>query len=107
LPIGSYESAWLADLVSAFILENTAKLFAATVYKRIYRDDGLVILDGIKSDAEVGEWLNSFQKEVNIVTGYEGLVFTVSIWREEKNNEMGHPKAEVVKTLTSSSWTCK
>jgi hypothetical protein len=58
-----------------------------------------VILDGVKSNAKVGEWLNSFQKEVNIrVTGYEGLVFTVSIWREEKNDEVGHPKAEVVKS---------
>jgi hypothetical protein len=31
----------------------------------------LVILDGVKSNAEVGEWLNSFQKEVNKVTGYK------------------------------------
>jgi hypothetical protein len=38
-----------------------------------------VILDGVKTKAEVGEWLNSFQKEVNRVTSYKGLVFTVSI----------------------------
>jgi hypothetical protein len=71
LMIGSYESAWLADLVTAFILENTAELFDETINDRIYRDDGLVILDGVKSNAEVGEWLNSFQKEVNRVTSYE------------------------------------
>jgi hypothetical protein len=100
LTIGNYESAWLADLpvVAAFVLENTAELFDETVYNRIYRDDSLVILDEVKSNAEVGEWLNSFQKEVNKVTGYEGLVFTVSIWREMENDEVGHPKAEVVKS---------
>jgi hypothetical protein len=40
LTIGGCESAWLADLVTAFILENTAELFEETVYDGIYRDDG-------------------------------------------------------------------
>jgi hypothetical protein len=57
-----------------------------------------VILDGVKTNAEVGEWLSSFQEEVNIVTSYERLVFTVSIWREEKDDEVGHPKAEFVRS---------
>jgi hypothetical protein len=36
---------------------------------------------------------------VNEVTGYEeGLVFTVSIWRQKENNEKAHPKAEIVKS---------
>jgi hypothetical protein len=39
-----------------------------------------------------------FRQHISRVSGYEGLVFTVSIWREEKNDEMGHPKAEVVKS---------
>jgi hypothetical protein len=57
-----------------------------------------VILDGVKTNAEVGMWISSFQKEVNRVTGYKGLIFTVSIWREMENNEASHPKAEVVKS---------
>jgi hypothetical protein len=65
LTIGGYESAWLADLVAAFVLENTAKLFDETIYDGIYIDDGLVILDGVKSNTEVSKWLNSFQKEVS------------------------------------------
>jgi hypothetical protein len=36
-------------------VENTAKLFDETVYDGIFRDDGLVILDGVKSNAEVGD----------------------------------------------------
>jgi hypothetical protein len=47
----------------------------------------------------MGKWLNTFQKRVNKVTGYEGLVFTVSIWRGKGNDEMKkHPKAEIVKS---------
>jgi hypothetical protein len=33
--LGSYESAWLADLVTAFVQENTAELFDETVYDGI------------------------------------------------------------------------
>jgi hypothetical protein len=69
--IGGYESAWLADLVAAFVLENTTELFEKTPYDGIYRDDGLVILDGLKSNNEIGEWLGAFQEKVNEVTGYE------------------------------------
>jgi hypothetical protein len=98
LTIGGYESAWLADLVAAFVLENCEDLFDEAVYDGIYRDDGLVIMKGQKSNADIGEWLNTFQKRVNQVTGYDGLVFTVSIWRQDWNNEPAHPKAEVVKS---------
>ena len=55
-------------------------------------------MDGVKSNAEVSEWLKSFQERVNILTGYDGLVFTVSIWRELKDDDGIHPKAEVVKS---------
>jgi hypothetical protein len=71
LTIGGYESAWLADLVAAFVLENTTELFDEAIYDGIYRDDGLVIMNGLKSNQEIGEWLNSFQSKVNLVTGYE------------------------------------
>jgi hypothetical protein len=55
-------------------------------------------MDGLKSNNEIGECLGTFQEKVNQVTGYEGLVFTVSIWRNKENDEVGHPKAEVVKS---------
>jgi hypothetical protein len=42
LTIGGYESAWLADLVAAFVLENTQHMFKMTTFDSIYRDDGLV-----------------------------------------------------------------
>jgi len=36
LMIGGYESAWLADLVAAFLLENAGKLFEDSKFKGIY-----------------------------------------------------------------------
>jgi hypothetical protein len=60
LKIGGHESLWLADLVAAFVLEKLDYLFNKAVYNGIYRDNGLVIMDGVK-----------FQKRVNLVTCYE------------------------------------
>ena len=55
-------------------------------------------MDGIRTNAEFGEWRSSFEERVNIITGYKGPVFTVSIWREQKNDKVSHPKAEVVRS---------
>jgi hypothetical protein len=99
LTIGGYESAWLANLVAAFVLKNCKDLFKDAVYDGIYRDDGLVIMDGQKTKADIGEWLEAFQERVNKVTGYEGLIFTTSIWRPKEHIEEAHrPKAEVIKS---------
>jgi hypothetical protein len=64
------------------VLENCEDLFDDAIYDGIYRDDSLVIMNGKKLNADIGEWLKHFQKRFNeVITGYEGLVFTVSIWR--------------------------
>jgi hypothetical protein len=80
------------------VLENCKDLFDDAIYDGIYRDDGLVIMKGKKSNTDIGEWLNTFQKRVNKVTGYEGLIFTVNILRGKEEDESKHPKAEIVKS---------
>jgi hypothetical protein len=40
--------------------------------------------------------MDTFQKRVTLVTGYERQVSTVSIWGKEKDDDVRHPKAEVV-----------
>ena len=52
LTIGGYESAWLADLVAAYLLENVTNIFDLTMFKGIYRDDGFVVFKDnlLKSD---------------------------------------------------------
>jgi hypothetical protein len=46
LTVGGYESAWLADLVAACALENTAHFFEEAACDGIYRDDVLVVFKG-------------------------------------------------------------
>jgi hypothetical protein len=68
LTIGGFESAFFADLVAAWILENTVELMQDTLFDGIYRDDGLLVFNNIKPTEEVCQWLLDFQKEINFLT---------------------------------------
>jgi hypothetical protein len=82
LTIGGYESAWLADLAIAFILDNVDQsLFEQTDYFGIYRDDGIAIYNNIKSQTDIQKWLQAFQNEVNRIAGNEFLQFTAEVWK--------------------------
>eukprot|EP00984_Skeletonema_dohrnii_P023783 scaffold12871_cov72-Skeletonema_dohrnii-CCMP3373.AAC.1 len=82
LTIGGYESAFLADLVAAFILENTEDLFEGA-YSKIYRDDGVRICMEKKTTDEVCDWLELFQGRANTLTGSDSLKFTMEIWNPD------------------------
>jgi hypothetical protein len=62
LTIGGYESAWLADLVAAFILENSDEHFKDTMFKGIYRDDGIGIFKGNWMEKDIVNWLGIFNQ---------------------------------------------
>jgi hypothetical protein len=53
LTIGGYESAWLADLVGAFILANTKQMFVKAKFYGLYRDDGFCAFKGRWSYEEI------------------------------------------------------
>ena len=57
LTIGGFESAFFADLVAAYILENTQELFIDSAFNGIYREDGLNIIIGKKSTEDMTRWL--------------------------------------------------
>jgi hypothetical protein len=44
------------------------------------------------SKPQITKWLNGFQAEVNKVTRYDSLEFTVTIWRAEKEDGTTHEK---------------
>ena len=50
LTIGGYKSAFFADLVAAWILENTIELMLMlmldTTFDEIYREDGILVYQG-------------------------------------------------------------
>ena len=82
LTIGGYESAWLSDVVGAFIFDMNADNFVDMNYHKIYRDDGLGIFKGIKSYNQVTEWRNKFQERVNELAEGDYLQFTCEIWAD-------------------------
>jgi len=92
LTIGGYESAWLADLVGAYILANTQQHFTNTTYHGLYRDDGFATFTGKWSYDMIVKWRNEFQESVNALAEGNYLQFTCSIWipngRAKEHNKM-------------------
>ena len=86
LTIRGYESAWLADLVASYNLDNTEDLFENTSkYHGIYRDDGIAFFTGKWSDEEIMRWISVFRLRVNDLMESDGLQFTAEIWRPAEN----------------------
>jgi len=84
LTIGGYESAFLADLVAAFILENLEEMFqgdGGDTYSKIYRDDGIKVDMANKTTDEICDWYEEFQSRVNTLIGSDSLKFTMEIWK--------------------------
>lgn len=91
LTIGGYESAFLADLVAAFILENLEDLFQndeGQTYSKIYRDDGFKVeLVANRTVEEICNWYGNFQSRVNELIGSDSLQFTMEIWKPDSPPE--------------------
>ena len=77
LIIGGFESAWLADLVASFILDNLENI--------IYRDDDIVFFKGQWLNEDITRWILVFQLIVNDLIDSNGLQFTCEIWRLDTN----------------------
>ena len=102
LTIGGFESAFFADLVAAFILENTTNCFDNSAYNGIYRDDGIDIIKGRRTTDEMCDWLDDFQAKVNILTGSDHLQFTAEIWNPSAaENEEPRNKNVTIRTEQS------
>ena len=60
--------------------------FEESKYNRVYRDDGIVLFEGVWSTTKSFEWLNNFQEGVNKLFQSKYLEFTMVIW-EPNNSE--------------------
>jgi hypothetical protein len=87
LTIGGCESAWLADLAMAFLLEMMDQnVLDETMFFGIYHDDGLAVFPGVRMQADVEHWLSTFQKAINNVAGNDKLSFTAEVWTTSKES---------------------
>ena len=73
--------------MAAYLLENAQQLFKDSRYNGIYRDDGINVINGKRSTEQMVEWLDSFQAQVNKLTGSEHLKFTLDIWNPDSPEE--------------------
>jgi hypothetical protein len=80
LTIDGYESAWLADLVGAYILDNTQQLFEESLFHGFYRDDSLAVFDSTYTYSRLAEWRSDFQSAVNNLAEGNYLQFSLSVW---------------------------
>jgi len=63
---GGHESAWLTDLVGAYILDNTKSHFRKTkcYWCKLYRDDGIAVFNNKLSYDDMLKWRTKFQNSV-------------------------------------------
>jgi hypothetical protein len=87
LTIGGYESAWLADLCMAYVMDNCRDILDELEYEGIYQDDGIAVFKGCKTTGKVASWLGTFQERVNNLAGSKFLEFTAEIWETTKTME--------------------
>ena len=83
LSIGGYKSAWLVDLAIAYLFDRSKDELKQLIFKRIYRDDGIGVMDRQYSVDEMSEWLKKFQQHTNKLCDNQHLIWTISIWDPE------------------------
>jgi len=97
--IGGHESAWLADPVGAYILDNTKSHFRKTKCCGLHRDDGIAAFNNKCFCDDMLKWRTKFQNSVNRPAGGNCLQFTCSMWldksRRELPTEQNDPKTSV------------
>ena len=80
LAIGICESALLAYLVASFLLEVTNDQFKEVLWRGIYRDEGLLVLEGRRTVSEIRIWRDKFQEKVDKIAENNYLQFTCDTW---------------------------
>jgi hypothetical protein len=103
LKIRGYESAWLADLCMAYVMDNCRNILDKLEYEGIYRDDGIVVFKGSKTTGKVASWLGTFQERVNDLAGSEFLEFTTDVWGNDKDDGRKHKPVKATKKATFCS----
>jgi hypothetical protein len=94
--IGGYESTWLADLAMLYLLVKTDQgLYEDLNFFGIYRDDGVMIFNGIINQSGLTDWLNKFQREVERIAVNEFLQFTAVSWKLNTPNETSNSAVQV------------
>eukprot|EP00957_Ditylum_brightwellii_P043513 3298708-Ditylum_brightwellii.AAC.1 len=79
LAIGTYKSAFCANIVASYTFEMTEISFMQEKHRGIYQDDGLVIFTGKWTRMKIARWLIQYQTLVNKIVEGNYLQFTTEV----------------------------
>lgn len=101
LAIGGCESAWLAGLVAALLLECASERFDNARFKGACRGDGAVALEGNLSISDVAKWLRELQTKVSELAAGGGCLRLAAEARgRDKDDGAAHDGVKVRKKGT-------
>ena len=82
LTIGSFKSAFLADLEATYIFEKLHYLLEQHVkFIGTYCDDAIIVFCGNRTHEWLMDWISTFQREVNRLLWTIDIQFTMEVWR--------------------------
>jgi hypothetical protein len=82
LTIGSFKSAFLADLEATYIFKKLHHLLEQHVrFIGTYRADKIIVFWGNRSNESLKNWLSIFQKEVDQLLRNVDIQFIMEIWQ--------------------------
>ena len=112
LTIRGFESAYLSELVVAYIFSSLIHVFESPdlrykysgtkyskvkgmLFYKIYRDNDIMVTRNKWSNADFAVWLDLFQNSVNMLLNSNKLTFTLDIW-DAGNSEESRSISELV-----------
>ena len=90
LSIGACESAWLADLVVAHVLEKTQECLQPQDMLKFYGDDGWAVFKRKLSYPQMIAWMDKFQDTVNTTAEGDYLKTDIRPVRDSKHGLLPH-----------------
>jgi len=93
LTIGGFHSAWLANLVVAYLFESTEEMFKDCTIFGCYRDNEIAIFEKVLTSGELDNWFSNFQKTCDKKLGSNYLQFTIMVW--DTGKPMEHKSAKI------------
>ena len=75
-------------MVASWIFEKNEDLFEkASLFKGIYRDDGLIVFKDNLGEEDVNRWLETFQMRVDDLCRSKDIQFTCEIWKDSESEK--------------------
>ena len=66
--------------VFLFLFDMFSNNIYLTKYYRIYRDDDIVVINGVWTTYHIAKWITEFKSHINIIASNAHLIFMAFVW---------------------------